>query len=346
MLSSTVKPASTRDCWYVRASPRPARLRAGRKVTSCPNSSIVPELGGKSPAITLNSVVLPAPFGPRIARRSPGTTSRSTSRNACRPPKRRPTLRVRRAGTALAAVGASCTAASVKPLRKLADDLGRDHAVDDGPLLAGPRQGPLLARRERAPRRRRARAERAAERLVDLRHVRDRADVQLAVVQVELLDELILDRVAVLVEADRPVARVEHDLGQRLPQRLRGRVALRLPERDRQRPGRVEVVVQEAVRGTRRSRAGERRVLLVPPVDDGGVLLGGSRLQVTGRSEAADQRVRHARAEGLEAAGDTPEQVPGELLAVQRPVRLPERLQRRDQAGAADRPEVAVDLTR
>src|SRR5919197_1685194 len=53
--------------------------------------------------MTLNSVVLPAPFGPRIARRSPGSTARSTSRSACRPPKRRPTPRRRRVGSALAA---------------------------------------------------------------------------------------------------------------------------------------------------------------------------------------------------------------------------------------------------
>ena len=50
--------------------------------------------------MTLKSVVFPAPFGPRIARRSPGATSRSTSRTACRPPKRRPTPRKRRVGSA------------------------------------------------------------------------------------------------------------------------------------------------------------------------------------------------------------------------------------------------------
>jgi hypothetical protein len=59
-----------------------------------------PEVAGMSPEITLNSVVFPAPFGPRIARRSPGATSRSTSRTASRPPKRRPTPRRRRIGSA------------------------------------------------------------------------------------------------------------------------------------------------------------------------------------------------------------------------------------------------------
>ena len=49
-----------------------ARVRAGSGVTSRPNSSTEPEVTGKSPQTRLKSVVLPAPFGPRIARRSPG----------------------------------------------------------------------------------------------------------------------------------------------------------------------------------------------------------------------------------------------------------------------------------
>src|SRR5690242_11094143 len=92
-----------------------------------------------SPAITLNSVVLPAPFGPRIPRRSPGATSRSTSLTAWSPPKRRPIPRKRRIGCA------SCvsTGASVKPLL---DDLVRYLAVRDDLDLALPRCLELLAR--------------------------------------------------------------------------------------------------------------------------------------------------------------------------------------------------------
>src|SRR5450759_932619 len=37
------------------------------------------------PVITLNSVVLPAPFGPMIALRSPAMIWRVTSRTACKP---------------------------------------------------------------------------------------------------------------------------------------------------------------------------------------------------------------------------------------------------------------------
>src|SRR5207247_10380495 len=110
---------------YERARPSFARCRAGVIVTSRPSISTVPDVAGKSPAITLKSVVLPAPFGPRIARRSPGATSRSTSRTAWRPPKRLPTPRKRRAGSAL---GVS-SGASIK--RVLLDDLVRDHAVLD-----------------------------------------------------------------------------------------------------------------------------------------------------------------------------------------------------------------------
>src|SRR5689334_23948677 len=39
------------------------------------------------PVIRLNSVVLPAPFGPMIALRSPGMIRNATLRVACRPPK-------------------------------------------------------------------------------------------------------------------------------------------------------------------------------------------------------------------------------------------------------------------
>src|SRR5262245_22156388 len=158
MLSSTVNPAKSRDCWYVRASPIFARVRAGNAVTSRPNSPIVPLVAGKSPQMTLNSVVLPAPFGPRIARRSPGAISRSTSRTAWRPPNRRPTPRKRRAGSACSAAGAS--------LKPLLEDLVRELAVLDDADLPLPRRLQLLARRLGATRRRARRLEEAAERLV------------------------------------------------------------------------------------------------------------------------------------------------------------------------------------
>src|SRR5215475_7045143 len=47
----------------------------------------LPEVAGKMPVMTLNSVVLPAPFGPMMALRSPGKICRSMFRNARTPPK-------------------------------------------------------------------------------------------------------------------------------------------------------------------------------------------------------------------------------------------------------------------
>src|SRR2546421_1628050 len=134
-------------------------------VTFRPRSSIVPEVAGKSPQMTLKSVVFPAPFGPRIARRSPGAISRSTSRTACNPPKRRPTPRKRRAGSACSAAGAS--------VKRLLEDLVRDHAVLDHLDLALPRRHQLLARRLSAAGRRARRSEETTERLIDARHVRN-----------------------------------------------------------------------------------------------------------------------------------------------------------------------------
>src|SRR6266702_3486468 len=148
--------------------------------------------------MTLKSVVFPAPFGPRIARRSPGTSLRSTSRTACRPPKRRPTPRRRRTGSALSASGTGW-------VTYLLND-----TVDDRFLVTDPRQRPLLAGRERPTRRRRLLAEGAAEGLVDCRDELDGPDSQVAVlVEVQLLRVLVLDRIAVAVELDVAVAGVE-----------------------------------------------------------------------------------------------------------------------------------------
>ena len=75
--------------WKVRAMPsvdalmrRQARSRRGRRTGS------FPAVGGKKPLIRLKKVVLPAPFGPMIARSSPVGTASETSRTAARLPKR------------------------------------------------------------------------------------------------------------------------------------------------------------------------------------------------------------------------------------------------------------------
>src|SRR6516164_5478950 len=66
--------------------PRWVRRRLGTCVMSWPNSSIDPESARSSPVIRLNNVVLPAPLGPMISRRSPGATARFTDDVTRSPP--------------------------------------------------------------------------------------------------------------------------------------------------------------------------------------------------------------------------------------------------------------------
>src|SRR5262249_7036448 len=60
--------------------------RQANRVMSRPNNETDPLSAGSSPVIRLNNVVLPAPFGPMINRRSPGSTARLTFVVTCRPP--------------------------------------------------------------------------------------------------------------------------------------------------------------------------------------------------------------------------------------------------------------------
>src|SRR5436190_18349586 len=274
MLFSTVRPRNRRDCWYVRASPSRARARDGRAVTSSPNSSTRPAEGARSPAITLKSVVLPAPFGPRIARRSPGSTSSVTSRTAWRPPNRRPTPRRRSVGSAC-----SAGAASVK---RLLDRLVRDHAVLDDPDLALPRQLGLDTLRLRAAGRRARALEKAVERLVDVRHEAD--DIR-SHCPVRALDELervlILDALAVAVQMKHPAVRhLERglDAPRHCRLELRADRAAILVQSLNERPRGVVVVVDEAV---------VRRQLRVVLLHDRPVRVRRLGLQARGSAETA-----------------------------------------------------------
>src|SRR4030088_2984096 len=69
------------------------RSNGGKLVTSSPKKRMVPEVGGKSPVMQLNSVVLPAPLEPSTARRSPGRTVSVTSVSAANAPNSRVTPR-------------------------------------------------------------------------------------------------------------------------------------------------------------------------------------------------------------------------------------------------------------
>src|SRR5260370_6052367 len=69
------------------------RSNGGKLVTSSPKKRMVPEEGGKSPVMQLNSVVLPAPLEPSTARRSPARTVMVTSIKAASAPNSRVTPR-------------------------------------------------------------------------------------------------------------------------------------------------------------------------------------------------------------------------------------------------------------
>src|SRR2546422_8099361 len=66
--------------------PRWNRRRLGTRVMSRSKSAIAPRSGRSSPVMRLKSVVLPAPFGPMMRRRSPGSTARLTPEVTRSPP--------------------------------------------------------------------------------------------------------------------------------------------------------------------------------------------------------------------------------------------------------------------
>src|SRR5713226_9054493 len=68
----------------------------GSPVMSSSWNKMRPESGRRTPVRQLKKVLLPAPFGPMIARISPRWTSKSTLSRAARPPKRTVKPSVRR----------------------------------------------------------------------------------------------------------------------------------------------------------------------------------------------------------------------------------------------------------
>ena len=75
----------------MRRSPLRMRSCGGSSVMSSPKKWIRPAVGGKSPVMALNSVVLPAPLEPRIAYFWPAATDSDTSSTARSAPKARVT---------------------------------------------------------------------------------------------------------------------------------------------------------------------------------------------------------------------------------------------------------------
>src|SRR3954464_14755701 len=87
--SRALRCAKRRMFWNVREMPIPARRCAGKPVTSRPSKTTRPASGRITPVIRLNSVVLPAPFGPTTDTTWAGSTAKPTRPTATSPPKRR-----------------------------------------------------------------------------------------------------------------------------------------------------------------------------------------------------------------------------------------------------------------
>ena len=87
-LSSTLSAGNGRTSWKVRAIPRRHTASAVNPPIGSPAKTIVPSSGAVAPAIMLNSVVLPAPFGPITANSAPSATSKLTPSTATKPRKR------------------------------------------------------------------------------------------------------------------------------------------------------------------------------------------------------------------------------------------------------------------
>src|SRR5882724_7438869 len=86
-LSSTVSAGNGRTIWNVRPMPRRQTSSGVRPSMRWPWNAIVPVFGANTPAIRLNIVVLPAPFGPITAKIAPSGTAKLTSATARSPLK-------------------------------------------------------------------------------------------------------------------------------------------------------------------------------------------------------------------------------------------------------------------
>src|SRR5229473_4005445 len=100
--SSTDMPSNVCGTWNVRARPSCARTSGVRSVMSWPSNKTWPEVDKRSPVRQLNSVDLPAPFGPIRPRMSPCSSVTDAASTALKLPKAFVTLRASRS------MGGSC----------------------------------------------------------------------------------------------------------------------------------------------------------------------------------------------------------------------------------------------
>ena len=103
-LSSTVSRGNSPTPCNVREIPSPASPCGRTRSSGLPFHSIVPAAGATNPQIALNSVVLPAPFGPITPSTWPRSTPSETFSSAMIPPNltvRSQTARSARSGSSL-----------------------------------------------------------------------------------------------------------------------------------------------------------------------------------------------------------------------------------------------------
>src|SRR5512145_569612 len=118
MLSSTLMPLKSARLWKVRAMPRAAASCGSTCWRTLPAYVILPSCGWYTPLITLSIELLPAPFGPMIARISCSRTSNETSCSARTPPNESETPSTLRIGSPI--LRACCIrTASGRLLRRL-----------------------------------------------------------------------------------------------------------------------------------------------------------------------------------------------------------------------------------
>src|SRR5258705_2138962 len=94
--SSTDMPSNVCGTWKVRARPSCARASGVRLVMSWPSNKTLPDVDSRSPVRQLNSVDLPAPFGPIRPRMSPCSSVTDAASTALKLPKAFVTLRASR----------------------------------------------------------------------------------------------------------------------------------------------------------------------------------------------------------------------------------------------------------
>src|ERR1700733_10716113 len=90
--SNTVRFSNGRGIWNERPMPPMQRARGGVRVMSLPSKCTVPVSGRSTPVMRLNSVDLPAPFGPMMPSASPRATSSATPSTALSEPNDRARL--------------------------------------------------------------------------------------------------------------------------------------------------------------------------------------------------------------------------------------------------------------